>query len=95
MTEFRRVLFRSEIKECKYECNICNKKYNGQSGLWKHKQRCKESPSEIKTEEYKQELNELKALIIEMTNNKKTLIKDDNDNSRNEIMENVLENVKI
>jgi hypothetical protein len=26
----------------KHICNICSKKYNTQSGLWKHKQKCKE-----------------------------------------------------
>ena len=34
----------------KYNCEKCNKKYKGHSGLWKHKQLCKESPSEINTE---------------------------------------------
>ena len=69
----------TEIIECKFECNICNKKYKGHSGLWKHKRLCKESPSEINTEiintlvkkneEQNQELNELKAQIIEMSKN--------------------------
>ena len=34
----------------KYNCEKCNKKYKGHSGLWKHKQLCKESTSEINTE---------------------------------------------
>ena len=29
-----------EIIECNFECNICNKKYKGQSGLWQHKKTC-------------------------------------------------------
>ena len=32
-----------EIIECKFECNICNKKYKSQSGLWRHKKNCQKN----------------------------------------------------
>ena len=31
-----------EIEDCKYICPICNKRYKCYSGLWNHKQKCKE-----------------------------------------------------
>ncbi len=36
-------------------CDFCNKKYNNRSGLWKHKQNCKND--EIKTDEIKTDEN--------------------------------------
>ena len=72
--------------ELKFECKICNKKYKGLSGLWAHKKICnvviqkppnnKEAPkisNEIineKIEKQNQTIEELKNLIIELTNKK-------------------------
>ena len=69
-----------EIIECKFECNICNKKYKSQSGLWRHNKTCQKN-SKISNEvinekqdqtiealkEQQKEINELKNLIIELT----------------------------
>ena len=84
-----------EIKECKYECNICNKKYNNQSGLWKHKKTCRvviqETPkisNEIineKIDKQNQTIEELKKLIIELTKKEQPapITNNNNDNKLN------------
>ena len=93
-----------EIIECKFECIICNKKYKGHSGLWRHKRLCKESPSEQNTlvkkneeintlvkknEEQNQELNELKAQIIEMSKNQVVSV------TNNQVTNNPVTNLNI
>ena len=107
-----------EIIECKFECIICNKKYKGHSGLWRHKRLCKESPSEQNTvvkknskisneviealkeqqkeinekqnqtiealkEQHHKDLEELKKLIIELTKKEQPAPITNNDNKLN------------
>ena len=60
-----------EIIECNFECNICNKKYKGQSGLWQHKKTCRvviPKNSKILNEvinEKQKEINEKQTQTIE------------------------------
>ena len=63
--------------EYKYECKNCNKKYNSRSGLWNHKNICKEvkpeqSVKEIlpKMEKMINEITELKNIILVYSKNK-------------------------
>ena len=58
-----------------YSCNICNKQYNTNSGLYKHNKKCKLN-NKINTDEFKQILiNEVKNHIInnEIKNNEEQL----------------------
>ena len=88
-----------EIIECKFECNICNKKYKSQSGLWRHKKTCKQpenivitnqelSNENVKTlikqnEKQNQTIEELKKLIIELTKKEQPAPITNNDNKLN------------
>ena len=64
--------------ECNFECKNCNKKYKGQSGLWKHNQKCievKQKCIEVKTEipqmeKMFNEITELKNMIMDFSKNK-------------------------
>ena len=84
-----------EIIECKYECNTCNKKYKGQSGLWQHKKTCQvviQQNSKIsnevineKIDKQNQTIEELKKLIIELTKKEQPapITNNNNDNKLN------------
>ena len=80
--------------ECNFECKSCNKKYKGQSGLWKHNQKCIEVKVEpIKSEQSVneiplmekmiKEINDLKNMIIELTKNQQQPITNNNNNNFN------------
>ena len=57
--------------ECNFECKNCNKKYKGQSGLWKHNQKCIEVKTEIpQMEKMFNEITELKNMIMDFSKNK-------------------------
>ena len=49
--------------ECNYQCSHCNKKYNSNSGLWRHKKKCKEIKKE-KTDENVELCELIKQLIL-------------------------------
>ena len=49
--------------ECNYQCSHCNKKYNSNSGLWRHKKKCKEIKKE-KTDENDELREMIKQLIL-------------------------------
>jgi len=60
---------------CKYQCTICFNKYKGQSGLWQHSQKCKSIDLSIDNvakssiePTLREEINELKEMITELTN---------------------------
>jgi hypothetical protein len=80
----------------KYSCNKCNKKYTSYSGFWSHKQLCKE---EVKKEEtqinvLKNEIMEMKELIIQLAKNMPATMIQNNDNSINSTNINVFLNEK-
>jgi len=60
-----------ETKTCKktpIECNTCGKTYLNNSGLWKHKKKCNEEPSDKKLIlDVLQQNKELNQLLIEQT----------------------------
>ena len=69
-----------EIEKYGISCNICNKKYKSYSGLWNHKQKCKEIKNTEQLEETNQseELKEIKLLqkeIKELKNIVMSLVK--------------------
>ena len=78
-----------EISEKK--CNICNKIYKTDSGLWKHQQKCKQIDKEIKAE------NEYKKIIMEVVdkNNElqKMIIDQQEQHSKN--LEKILPKLKV
>ena len=75
----------------KYSCDICSKKYNTSSGLWKHKQKCKDKykeTTELPTgftpqmfSDLLKQNNELTKQIIELSS--KPTINNSNNNSNN------------
>ena len=51
------------------KCNICNKIYKTDSGLWKHQQKCKQIEKEMKVE------SEYKKIIMEVVDKNNELQK--------------------
>lgn len=61
--------------ERKYQCKVCNRKYNSQSSLWKHNQKCKK---EDKVVFLTKEIEELKSVINEMKNQQPIVVTNNN-----------------
>jgi hypothetical protein len=63
---------------CKHQCEICNKKYKNQSGLWSHNQKCKarevvESVAQT-IPELSSKIDKLESIISELVNNQQPSI---------------------
>ena len=66
-------------------CNICNKKFKGQSGLYQHKLKCsiQNQANPIQSNDILQSVNELKIMITEIKTNQKPTITQNNNNNNN------------
>jgi hypothetical protein len=78
------------------QCNKCNKNFTTKPGLWYHQKKCKE---EVKKEEtqinvLKNEIMEMKELIIQLAKNMPATMIQNNDNSINSTNINVFLNEK-
>lgn len=66
-------------------CDICKNKFTTNSGMWRHKKTCKKV--EIVTEEMRQDINEIKNIVSNITPSTTTNIQ--NNNNKNEFNVNV------
>ncbi len=55
--------FEKKSQEKKYTCEICKKEYKDNSGLWRHKKKCKNKEKNIINEFEKSEVQELKEIM--------------------------------
>ena len=58
--------------DSKFVCNICNKKYSDNSGLWRHKKKCNISSFE-KKDNYHEELSDKELMMIIVKQNSQLL----------------------
>jgi hypothetical protein len=58
-------------RNCKHQCKVCNKRYKSQQALWMHNVKCNEP---VKRCNLQEEINELKSLVVELSNNQKNSI---------------------
>ena len=67
---------------CKFQCNHCNKKYKGQSGLWQHLKKCNLGVTQlVENNALHTKIDNLERIIIEMAkNHQPTTINNNNTN---------------